>query len=217
MSSSIKNCVFEDIISAFTGGNRFLGFRLLKCTLKNLNKYEMNNDSIFYFFCHCNQKNTGVRQKKTKQVPLHLWPFISFPIFSLWPLFSVWRLNVCHIWQTVMPPCPLTPAAGSVKSSPSPSHSAALLVFFFVFFISLYRSNSLCQFVFLSHSHKYLFVLAASLLTHISPLLSPELRPQGLWCPVCGAGYSSFGLLSKPTKLRSHWPRGSCRVCNHPA
>lgn len=51
----------------------------------------------------------------------------------------------------------------------------------------------------------------------LSPLLSPELWPQGLWCPVCGAGYCSFDLLSKPTKLCSHWPWGSCRVCNHPA
>lgn len=54
--------------------------------------------------------------------------------------------------------------------------------FFWGFFslIHLCRSYSLCQSVSLSRAHKYLFVLAASLLTRISPLLSPELRPQGL-------------------------------------
>lgn len=136
-------------------------------------------------------------------------------IFSQTIIFCV-RLYVCHIWQTLMSPCSHTPAAASVKSSPCPSDAQALSCFVFIL-IRLCLTYILCQSLSFSHSHKYLFVLAASLLTRISPLLSPELRPQGLWCPVCGAGYSSFGLLSQPTKLRSHWPRGSCRVCNHPA
>lgn len=84
------------------------------------------------------------------------------------------------------------------------------------FHLPLSLSLSLSANLSLSLSFSLIF-LAASLLTHLSPLLSPELWPQGLWCPVCGAGYCSFGLLSQPTKLCSHWPWGSCRVCNHPA
>lgn len=155
---------------------------------------------------------TQVSLCKQKTGPPSPLTFHFFPhIFSLTIIF--------RIWQTLMSPRSLTPAAGSVKSSPCPSDAQALFLVCFCFFRLIHscRSYSLCQSVPFTLSHNYLFVLAASLLTRISPLLSPELRPQGLWCPVCGAGYSSFGLLSQPTKLRSHWPRGSCRVCNHPA
>lgn len=106
-------------------------------------------------------------------------------------------------------------AAHTLKMSPRPFNLQSSI------FSSVCLSLALSHFLFLSlvsflsFSHSRFF---GCLTPHtLSPLLSPELWPQGLWCPVCGAGYCSFGLLSKPTKLCSHWPWGSCRVCNHPA
>lgn len=137
-------------------------------------------------------KNSSLWCMTTSQNPsLDLFSHINFSLCTRLHLFVTWNLiYVSHAFTLAL--LSYHHCSQTLSLSFSPRHS--------------------CQ----SLSHSLVF-LAASLLTHLSPLLSPELWPQGLRCPVCGAGYCSFGLFSQPTKLCSHWPWGPCRVCNHPA
>lgn len=127
------------------GGKGFLWFQLGKCTQNNPNKNEMNNQSTIFSVIVTRINQVSLYKQKI-QVLLQLWPLISFPIRSLCPLFSVWRLHVCHVWQTVMLPCSLTPAAGPVEPSPCPS----LVFCLFVSSVSATLTVSICFFLTLS-------------------------------------------------------------------
>lgn len=93
---------------------------------------------------------TQVSLCKQKTGPPSPLTFHFFPhIFSLTIIF--------RIWQTLMSPRSLTPAAGSVKSSPCPSDAQALFLvcfwFVFVFFVSsIPAALTHCVNLFLSHS-----------------------------------------------------------------
>lgn len=143
---------------------------------------------------------------------------VTSPSCSRRVTFDILLMLLCfHVFFFSLPST-LTPQLTRSKCPPCPSDPQITYIYIFFFLICLCHSILVRLSICLSHSHIFFFFLGCLTSSHaFHPLLSPELWQQGLWCPVCGAGYCSFGLLSQPTKLCSHWPRGSCRVCNHPA